>query len=254
MTTGAGFASNFNNFLYAYLHAKRNNKPLHVYDLNSIISPNYRMLQETFSPPSDIVYTTTPAIGQSHSYTSMIRARTLSVQNGTLQKEAKKLFNLTPPMESRIQVILKQHNFPTFDLGVHIRSGDKVSSKEMESIPIDTYVKEIKANPTTKNVFVMTDDAALVDALKMKVPPSITIHSMSQTPCKTAHDQTIFNRLPDDIKLDAYILFLAELYVMQRIPRIVCTFSSNIGRYLYLTTTVEGASFKSLDMKDYVPL
>jgi hypothetical protein len=35
--------------------------------------------------------------------------------------------------------------------------------------------------------------------------------------------------------MNAYHAFMAELLVMQSISRIVCTMSSNVGRFLYYT-------------------
>ena len=250
-TNGAGFASNFNNFLFTYLHAKKNKKPLHVYDRNNPISPNYRMLEESFLRPKDLIYIQDAP--KEKNYAAMIRAMAATMSDEILEKEAKALFKLTPQMESQIQTILSNYAFPSFDLGVHIRSGDKIRTGEMPVIPIDLYVKEINAT-NAKTIFVMTDNSELLDQMKGSLKPSIQVYSLNQTsPCKTGHEQGVFNSYPNDVKLDAYIHFLAELYVMQKIPSIICTFSSNIGRFLYLTRAVN-AIFKSLDMKKFIAL
>lgn len=250
-TNGAGFASNFNNFLYNYLYAKKNTKPLHVYDRDNPISPNYHILQESFVPPKDLIYIQNPPTEKID--LTMIRLMTATMSDEFLQTQAKLLFKLTPQMESQIQAILSKYAFPAFDLGVHIRSGDKIRTGEMPLIPMELYVKEINAT-NAKTVFVMTDNSELLEQIKGSLKPSIQVYSLTQTsPCKAGHEQDVFNSSPNDVKLDAYIHFLAELYVMQQIPSIICTFSSNIGRFLYLTTGVN-ATFKSLDMKKFTPL
>jgi len=251
-TTQVGFASNFNNFLYTYLHAKKVKKPLYVYDKDNPISSNYSILKETFVKPSNIVYIDQPLNHKNNISTSMIRALTATIQNTRLQQEAANLFRLTPEMTSHIQTELSNYSFPKFDIGVHIRSGDKITTGEMEKIPIDAYINAIKKSSIDTNVFVMTDNMELLESLKNGVDKSIHIYSINQTsPCASGHNQDIFNLSTKEIKLKAYIQFMTELHIMQQIPNIICTFSSNIGRYLYLTSPT--TKFISLDIKTFLP-
>jgi hypothetical protein len=258
-TNQSGFASNFNNFLYAYIYAKKLKKSFYVYDLNNPISPNYHILKESFVNPSNIVYIDTYPDQPGAVSLSMIRALTLNLSKTVIQEEAKELFRLTPEITSQIRSELSKYTFPLFDIGVHIRSGDKIKTGEMAAIPIETYSKEINgaANKVgTTNVFVMTDNLELLEALKQKVNEGIHIYSLNQDkeiPCASGHNQGVFNLLPHTVKLNAYIQFMTELYLMQQIPNIICTFSSNIGRYLYITSPTT-TNFKSLDMKVYLAL
>ena len=255
-TQQAGFTSIFNNFLYTYLHAKKLKQPLYVYDKNNPISLNYHILKESFIQPSNIIYIDQPFNQTNTISQSMIRALTGTIQNATLQEEAAHLFRLTPEMTTCIQSELSTYSFPTFDIGVHIRSGDKITTGEMRAIPINSYIKEINAikSKDTTNVFVMTDNIILLEALKKGVSQDIHIYSMNQnSPCASGHNQGIFNLSIKEVKLKAYIQFMTELYTMQKIPNIICTFSSNIGRYLYLTSP-SITKFTSLDIKVFVAL
>ena len=58
------------------------------------------------------------------------------------------------------------------------------------------------------------------------------------------HIQRQFNSYPIQVKMDAFIHFLAELQILQECPTVFCTFSSYIGRFLYLTG---GEDVRSLD-------
>ena len=249
-TTQAGFASIFNNFLFAYIYAKKLKKSLYVYDKNSPLGLNYSILKETFVKPSDIEYTTDA--NKEKIPSSRILSLLLTIPTDILQKHAKNLFQLTPSMLSRIQTECSKYSFPTFDLGVHIRSGDKITTGEMSEIPIDYYVKEINTI-SRGNVFVMTDNIRLLTDLKEKINEGIHLYSLdSQSPCQEGHDQSVFNLSTDTVKMNAFIQFMTEIFYMQQIPKIICTFSSNIGRYLYLTNPT--ATFKSLDMKLFIPM
>ena len=129
----------------------------------------------------------------------------------------------------------------------------------MLPIPMTQYIAEItnykaKINKHVLNVFVMTDNISLLNLLKTSIGPSINIYSIEfKSPCTNGHLQGEFNLHSRDVKEAAYIQILAELTIMQRIPAILCTLSSNIGRFLYITC-LSTTNFKSLDIPRYAPV
>jgi hypothetical protein len=128
----------------------------------------------------------------------------------------------------------------------------------MKAIPLQSYVEAIRsfqskiAKPTI-NIFVMTDNYEMLERLKA-IDISWSIATLpSNAFYAKGHVQGDFNLLPRKTKEDMYYSFLTELSIMKKIPYIICTFSSNIGRFLYLTCDFVD-NIKSLDLPVYTPL
>jgi hypothetical protein len=95
----------------------------------------------------------------------------------------------------------------------------------------------------------MTDTIPLRTAFIKKADRSWSIHYL-QTPLPQpeGHVQAVFNASPRRLKTPAYNFFIAELMIIQSIPDILCTLSSNVGRFLYYTVEHEDG-IMSLDAK-----
>jgi len=157
-------------------------------------------------------------------------------------KIAHTIFQWNPDLIRVLTDIIRAAKVPTeLDLGVHIRGGDKITTGESRAIPITDYIKAIKKfQATTKKdnltIFVMTDSMSQLAELKKKADPSWTLFNMAPSlPQPDGHVQDQFNRSPPRARLSAYHSFMAELLIMQSISDILCTFSSNVGRFLYFT-------------------
>jgi hypothetical protein len=262
MTTEAGFCSQFNNYLYSIILAKKFKKKLLLFDKVSPVSLSYNLIKNTFFlPPTvesiDVLPPNTKSTQLSY-YKKIMNVMTHETEE-SIRREAQATFRLCPEMAERVNKEIIKYRFPAFDLGIHIRSGDKITTKEMLPIPMTQYIAEItnykaKINKHVLNVFVMTDNITLLNLLKSSVDASINIYSVEfKSPCINGHLQGEFNLHPRDVKEEAYIQILAELTIMQRIPALLCTLSSNIGRFLYITC-ITTANFKSLDIPRYAPV
>ena len=193
-----------------------------------------------------------PIVMAATSHAKQILATLSNMTNEQIRAEAAELFRLSPVLAQEIAAERAKYAF-SFDVGVHIRSGDKITTGEMKAIPIEAYAAEIRKS-SPKRVFVMTDNPGLRETLKGLLEPSVEVFSLEyKSPCATAHDQVTFNLAPKAAKQEAFIQFMTELNIMQEIPRIVCTLSSNVGRYLYVTAKDVGG-LKSLDVPAYAPV
>jgi len=134
----------------------------------------------------------------------------------------------------------------TFDIGLHIRSGDKISQGEMQSISVETYRAALLscgiANP---KIFVMTDNTEFLTQLKEACPSTWTWACMDED--SSGHVQSKFNEQDQAKKEKEFYRFMAELSVLQTIPTVLVTYSSNVGRYLYLLCP-STCQIKSLDL------
>ena len=122
----------------------------------------------------------------------------------------------------------------------------------MKAIPLDTYVAaireaQISTGKPTMAIYVMTDNSSVISQLKDISDPSWSLYCL-EPPVKaeTGHDQAIYNKRSVNDKMASYHHFLTEIHILQRCPYIVCTYSSNIGRFLFMTRE-PGVQIKSLD-------
>jgi hypothetical protein len=243
-TTDAGFCSNFNQFLYAYAFSIAEGKPLQVYDLANPVAVNYPMLKTTFVDISNVSYVDGMSLGMSSTRRNiarvMLNAQTQPI--ATLREQAQRLFQWNPNFIPTLQPILESANLPqTFDLGIHIRVGDRITTRDRRTVPVDDYVKAAKkfqadSKKETLNIFLMSDSLPSITEFKKKSPASWTVYTLPSTlPNQDGHNQGQFNRAAARVRLTAFHSFMAELLVMQSISNIVCSMTSNVGRFLHYT-------------------
>jgi hypothetical protein len=249
VATEAGFCSQFNNYLFHVILAKKQKQKLYLVDQYSAL--RYSFLQRSFLLPS-IVEPLSILPVKVQSSAKQILAVLSNMSHEQIRAEAAQLFRLSPELSQQIAAERANYAFPSFDVGVHIRSGDKITTGEMRTIPLEKYAAEIRSF-APKSVFVMTDTPGLRDTLKSILEPKIQVYGLEfKSPCST-HIQGEFNLAARGVKEAAYVQFMTELNIMQEIPAIVCTLSSNVGRYLYVTRkSVSG--LKSLDVPVYTPV
>jgi len=249
VATEAGFCSQFNSYLFHVILAKKEKQKLYLVDQYSAL--RYSFLQRSFLLPS-IVEPIPIVPVKVQSRAKQIMAALSTMTHEQIRAEAAQLFRLSPELSQQIAVERAKYAFPTFDLGVHIRSGDKITTGEMGAISLERYAAEIRSS-APHSVFVMTDTPSLREGLKVILEPKIQVYGLEfKSPCST-HVQGEFNLAPRAVKEDAYVQFMTELNIMQEIPVIVCTLSSNVGRYLYVTAK-DIRRFKSLDVPVYSPV
>jgi hypothetical protein len=251
-TTEAGFCSQFNQFFYSYLYVKSLGNKLRVSDKLSPLGPDINFLKLTFEDIPGVEYTDTVS-SKKISFNQFLSYRT----NEELRTAAKKFFKFKPAILEEI----KKREIPLtqYDIGIHIRSGDKITTGEMKAVPLQSYIEVIRsfqkqiAKPRI-TIFVMTDNYEMLEQLKANADTSWSITTLpSNSFYAKGHVQGDFNLLPRKTKEDMYYSFLTELSIMKRTPYIICTFSSNIGRFLYLTCDFVD-NIKSLDMPVYTPM
>jgi hypothetical protein len=256
-TNSAGLCANFNQFLYAYAFAEAEGKPLTVYDMINSISPSFPLIKNSFADISGVVFVDgMPAIATSlrrNINRVMERVQVLPLE--TLRTTAQRIFQWNPRILPQVKEIYDKASLPAaFDLGIHIRAGDKITTREMTAISIDKYVAATKKYQADSDldelhIFIMTDTIPLRAAFIKKADPSWKIHYLpTPLPQPEGHIQAVFNASPQRLKMPAYTYFMAELIIMQSIPDILCTLSSNVGRFLYYTVD-HNDGIMSLDAK-----
>ena len=250
-TTDAGFCSQFNNYLYAVLYARSEKTPLYVNDSINAVSIRYPLIQNTFVKMADVNFTDIQITTATNLKKRIPQMRTF-LNRVELGDTAKDILTWNPTILKDINNILDDTNIPnTFDVGVNIRSGDM--ALETKLVPVNTYIEAVrdfqkKSKKDTLDVFLMTDSANSLEEFKKKKDPSWNIFILKYPVDMTGHTQRDFNALPTKQRKDAYLDFVTELFIMQQIPYIVCTFSSNVGRFLHTSDS----TVYSLDVAKYI--
>lgn len=265
-TTEAGLCSNFNGFLYSAIHAQRQGDILYVHDKPNCVGANFTLFETILRENANIIYLKNkPTSGKNYmeniSQTSGTLANT-SIRR--VREMAQNIFWYNPETQERIRVNLENRGISrtVFDAGVHIRSGDKITTGEMKEVPISKYIDHLRTiqrrlNKKTLSVFVMTDNYKLFEELKKAGEPSWTYTSfVTNTPYfANGHVQLDFNLLPAEERVKLFYQFLTELWVMQNIANLVVSYSSNVGRFLYIMNRrIESAdSILSVDVPTWSP-
>jgi len=247
-TSTLGYGSNFFNFFMCYLYARSQNKVLYLKDTKNNITDSFHLILDTFQELPGITYTLKNGMTVQQLYGNELKKFCVALDEEVLKAEAKRIFKLQPAIQTKINILKK--GLSSFDLGVHVRTGDKITTKEMTKIPIEYYFKQITdfqvaSGKKKLSIYLMTDSATVIAQFKKKADPTWSIVSIpSPITNQDGHFQTQFNSYPIAMKMDAYIHFLAEIQILQSCPTVLCTFSSNIGRFIYLTG---GTDVRSLD-------
>ena len=248
-TSTSGFGSNFFNFFICYLYARSKNEILYLNDMTNNISNSYHLILDTFNESPNIRFTLYNGLTIQQQHPIELNKHYSSLDINFLKSEAKRIFKLKPDINHKITLLIK--DLPQFDLGIHIRTGDKISTGEMKPINLESYINEIRyfqkmSNKTKLNIYLMTDSTNVIKKIKEVADESWSIYSLaSPTINPDGHLQKQFNTQAVSVKMEAFIHFLAEIRILQESPSVICTFSSNIGRFINLTGNY--LDIKSLD-------
>jgi hypothetical protein len=263
--TQGGFCSNMNMLFYCYLRALKNTDSLYVHDFPNCISDIFPLFQSILKTNSTVKYLREiPKDSKKITNKDVLAPNLVNMPFSRLKSIARDLFSYNSDTQGKISDRIRGRGLErtVFDVGVHIRSGDKITTGEMKRLSVSDYVNALSVfqqrigKPTLK-IFVMTDNISMYDQLQKASPPTWSFTSLAEPGFynQNGHLQDLFNSLTPEKKLDLFYQFLTELHIMQNIPNLVVTFSSHIGRFLYLTSRLVTTkdNILSLDMPEWSP-
>lgn len=239
-TSTSGYGSNFFNFFLCYLFAQHNNQKLFLKDTKNNISNSYHLILDTFEDLPGIVYSSQDGITLQQLYPKEMNLYYESLSESVKQQQARRIFRLRKSVQDKIANLRK--SLPSIDYGIHIRTGDKITTGEMKAISLDSYVQATKEyqrrwGKSTLAIYIMTDSVNALMNFKQKADSSWTIYNLpSPIQNQNGHIQSNFNSFRSEIKMEAFHHFLTEIQILKDSSAILCTFSSNIGRFIRLLT------------------
>jgi hypothetical protein len=247
----SGYGTNFQQFFMCWLYARHVKKPLYLCDTTSNLSSTFHLILDTFQPIKGIIYTGKSGLPVFQDKVIEMKEYLTGLTDEFLRSEARSVFRWNGKTQGIIDAAIS--HLPQFDIGIHIRMGDKITSGEMAAIPLSTYADAIKQTRAllakeSINIYVMTDTPSVLESLKGLLDANTcALYSLPSPIVLEGHDQRTFNRMEASQKMAAYYHFLSEFHIMRRCAQIICTYSSNIGRMLYLTRE-PGTEIRSLDV------
>lgn len=264
--TEGGICSNLNLLFYAYIQATKNSEPLYVHDTPNCVGPLFPIFQRILRDNSTIKYLKDIPPGSTRiDFRKLSNTQAVSsVPFNRLKQMARDFYFYNGETQGKILNLIQSAGLTrtVFDIGVHIRSGDKISTGEMKSIPIKTYIDAIRTlggriGKSELKIFVMTDNMSLYRQLLEAAPKTWSFTTLQELTFYTAngHTQSTFNSLTTEKKEELFYNFLTELHIMQNIPNLVVSYSSNVGRFLYLTSRLVTSkeNIISVDVPDWAP-
>lgn len=253
-TTEAGFCSLFNTLFYDWLFCEKNKMVLYCLDKPNPLGLNYAFFQNILEEKNYLQYISAPNPTLLHVPKKEKAFYLYSLTSKEIRKKAKEFFTWKPEIKNHLPKLPSKET-PT--IGIHIRAGDKITTGEMKKINIDSYIDAVikYGKDVPKNIFIMSDTFQNIEEFKKKVLERGLCWHITHSPAGTLqeHVQADFNKQSFEVKQKAFLQFLAEIEIVKSCPVILCTMSSNVGRWLYMTAD-SIQNFHSLDVEKFSPI
>ncbi len=122
-------------------------------------------------------------------------------------------------------------NIPDDYIGIHIRRGDKIISKEMQDIHLDQYIdKIIEYKEISKNIYIATDDINVIEYIKQQLKDSNISIFYNKSNNNRGFKEEDFNHAPKDIKYQETINVLFDMELLIHSKFFIGTYTSNLSR------------------------
>lgn len=117
-------------------------------------------------------------------------------------------------------------------IGVHIRRGDKVTTKEMENVILDKYINAIKEKKNLSyNVYIATDDIGIVDKIKTELSDEYNIF-YNIFISSVGFDETKYNKKSKFNRYNEAKLAILDVDILLNSVYFIGTYSSNLSRII----------------------
>lgn len=145
-----------------------------------------------------------------------------------LQIVVNHIWRFQPDIQQEIDATIQTLNLPAEYVGVHLRSGDKVTEAKIS--PVHEYINYINSITPINKLFVLTDDYTNIIELKNSFS-----HYPIYTFCKEEEkgfSEGAYNQLDKQAKKKITIKLLIDSEVLYKSSVFVGTFSSNVGLFI----------------------
>ena len=138
-------------------------------------------------------------------------------------------------LNNNTQNLLKQRivslRLPDDYIGVHIRRGDKITSKEMQDIHLDKYVNTIiHFKNISTNVYIATDDTSIINNIKDKLCPHGFHVYYNNSNQSSGFNEAAFNNSSKQVRQEETLNVLLDMEVLIHSVCFIGTYTSNLSR------------------------
>lgn len=147
----------------------------------------------------------------------------------------KSIYKYNKSTEDYIGNRKKQLHIPSPYMAVHIRRGDKITSREMDNIELSVYLdKIIEMSEYYNYLYVATDDCRIVDYFDKSLKNSgVFVYSNLQN-TQNGFVESEFNKKDVKAKKSDVLNMLFDMDMLINSSYFIGTYSSNIGRIVPL--------------------
>lgn len=143
----------------------------------------------------------------------------------------KQMYILNKSTRNHLKQRIDGLSLPVDYIGVHIRRGDKITSKEMEKMDLDLYINTIiKYKDISKNVYIATDDTSIINEINEK----LCLHGFNifynSLNLSTGFNEAIFNHSSKQERREETLNVLLDMEVLIHSEFFIGTYTSNLSR------------------------
>lgn len=143
----------------------------------------------------------------------------------------KQIYILNDNSQKCINQRMEELDLPDCYIGVHIRRGDKITSREMEEIHIAKYVNDILEHKTiSNNIYIATDDISVIGELSQQLLPhdiNIFYNNLNQS---QGFNEAAFNCFSRQARYEEMLNVLLDMEVLIHSEYFIGTYTSNLSR------------------------
>ena len=143
----------------------------------------------------------------------------------------KQLYLLNNHTKNHLKQKIDGLRLPNDYIGVHIRRGDKITSKEMQEIRLDKYINAIITHKDiSSNVYIATDDISIINIIKEKLLScgfNIFYNILNKS---TGFIEADFNNTSKQERQEETLNVLLDMEVLIHSKFFIGTYTSNLSR------------------------
>ena len=143
----------------------------------------------------------------------------------------KQMYALNKDTKEQLKQRIDDLRLPDAYIGVHIRRGDKITSKEMQEIRLDKYINTIvNYKSVSSNVYIATDDTSIINDIKEKLRPygfEIFYNINNQS---TGFNEAVFNNTSKKNRQEETLNVLLDMEILIHSSFFIGTYTSNLSR------------------------
>ena len=143
----------------------------------------------------------------------------------------KEMYILNHVTKERIRQRKDGLRLPENYVGVHIRRGDKITSKEMQEIRLDKYVNTIiNYKNISSNIYIATDDTSIINDIKERLfPHGFHVYYNNLNQC-SGFNEAVFNNSSKQVRQEETLNVLLDMEVLIHSVYFIGTYTSNLSR------------------------